>query len=73
MMEYLGTYKITPNTVELEVECYGEVEPAQRATLEQEGFCAYANLESVKHGDIEIIDYIPHVEFNKLQVLINQK
>lgn len=72
-MEYLGTYTICPNNADIEVECYGYVEPAQLETLEQDGFSTYANLESVKHGDIEIIDYIPYVEFDKLQVLVNQK
>lgn len=73
MKNYLGTYTICPNSTDIEVECFGFVEPAQRETLEQEGFPAYANLESVKHGDIEIIDYIPQSEFNKLQTLINEK
>ena len=72
-MEYLGTYTICPNNADIEVQCYGFIEPAQRETLEQEGLSEYANLESVKHGDIEIIDYIPQSELNKLQTLINEK
>ena len=72
-MTYLGIYTICPNSADIEVECYGFVEPAQRETLEQEGLSEYANLESIKHGGVEIIDYISQSELNKLQNLINKK
>ena len=57
-MTYLGTYRICPNTKDIDVECYGTHYPAQRQTLEQEGFNSYVEVEIVKHNDIDITDYL---------------
>jgi hypothetical protein len=72
-MQYLGTYKITPNTKEIEVDCYGIVQPYERKTLEHPGCAAYNQIESVKHGDNEISDYLSDRDYEVLQLLVNNK
>lgn len=72
-MEYLGSYKITPNTAEIEVDCYGSSYPAQRETLEQEGFNAYREIERVYHNGLDIIDYLSDNDLDKLKIRCNEK
>lgn len=72
-MEYLGSYTITPNTAEIEVCCFGTVYPAQKETLEQEGFSSYAELERVEHNSIDITDYLSDGLFWLLNEQINSK
>lgn len=71
-MAYLGTYKITPNSKEIEVCCYGTVEPAQRETLEQEGLSKYAILEQVECDGNIITDYLSDNLIDYLQAKINE-
>jgi len=68
-MDFLGTYKFTPNLDEIEVDCYGTIEPAQKQTLEQEGLSGAIILESVIHNDTEIIMYLSE----NLLDLLNEK
>ncbi|MEO6522216.1 MAG: hypothetical protein ABIN91_11095 [Mucilaginibacter sp.] len=72
-MEYLGTYTICPNNNDIEVDCYGTHEPAQRETLEQEGITSHNILEAVKHCEIDITDYIPNGVFDLLSDKVNEK
>ena len=72
-MKYLGTYKITPNCATIEVDCYGTDYPAQRETLEQEGFSAYAELEKVECSGINITDYLSDNDLDLLTAKINEK
>lgn len=57
-MEYLGNYRICPNTKDINVECFGTIYPSQRETLYQEGLSGYVEVEVVKHNDIDITDYL---------------
>lgn len=70
-MEYLGTYKICPNTKEIDVDCWGTCNPAQNQTLEQEGFIGYNDLEKVTDGDLDITDYLHDSIFSNLLELVN--
>lgn len=70
---YLGTYTICPNTKDIEVECYGTSYPAQRETLEQEGFNAYVELETVLHDGNEITDYLSDNDLKKLSEECNSQ
>ena len=70
---YLGSYKIRPNSVEIEVDCYGEVNPAQRQTLEQEGIPAHVILERVEQDGFDITDFLCDDDLEKLDKLCNEK
>jgi hypothetical protein len=72
-MEYLGSYTICPNRNDIEVDCYGTRNPAQRETLEQEGFSSHNELEVVKHCEIDITDYITDGIFDFLSDKLNAK
>jgi hypothetical protein len=72
-MEFLGTYKITLNTQDIEVDCWGACHKKQVETLEQEGIPAYNELERVKHADVDITDYLSDDLFGKLSEMVNEK
>jgi len=72
-MQYLGTYKICPNYKDIEVECYGTSYPYEAQTLEHQGCPKHAEIEQVKHGDIDITDYLSDNILDELNVKVNSK
>lgn len=72
-MDFLGTHRICPNTEYIKVDVWGQANPEQKETLEQEPIAAYVEIESVQHGGIEIIDYLSSDEIDNLYSLIKDK
>lgn len=72
-MTFLGTHKITPAHTEIEVECFGETQPAERQTLEHSGCGKYAELIKVTHNDIDISDYLCSDVWDELEYSINHQ
>lgn len=69
---FLGMHKISPNSKEIEVECYGTHSPYQRQTLEQEGLSEHNELETVICDGTDITDYLSDDLFDLLYHKVNE-
>jgi hypothetical protein len=77
-MNYLGNYKITPNDKEIEVDCYGTIQPEEKQTLENSGCGRYVELlrvttEVSNFQVVDITDYLSSDIWDELEFNTNNK
>lgn len=77
-LDYLGTFTITPSTIDVEVNCYGIIQPEEKETLEHKGSAEYSELIKVtteiwtdEPVTIDISNYISPDIWDELEFKIN--